>query len=90
MSFATLTDLYQHFDVLAEQDADADVLFASSYLRGFIALIASEFGDESQPLSQQLAKRISEQVYQSRTELSPADRILVNEYWQALTSHFIH
>ena len=90
MNITTLADLYQYFDNLAEQDADADILFASSYLRGFIALSASEFGDESQLLTVQLAESISAKVYDARAELTPNDRSLVNEYWEKLTADFSH
>ena len=89
MTFKTLTDLYQHFDELVAQDADGDILFASSYLRGFIALAASEFGDESQPLSQALAENISDKVHQARAELAPDDRNLVKQYWQSLAENFV-
>ena len=88
MNFTNVAGLYQYFDELVDQDADADILFASSYLRGFIALAASEFGGESQWLTAELAKNISEKIYQARSELNPADRALVNEYWQQLTAKF--
>lgn len=88
MKINTLADLYQYFDQLVEQDAESDILFASSYLRGFIALSASDFGDESQPLSKILAESIGEKVYQARAELTPDDRTLVNKYWQGLSEYF--
>ena len=31
----------KHFDQLVMNDADADILFASSYIRGFISLAAA-------------------------------------------------
>ena len=88
MSFNTLAELYQHFDELVEQGADGDILFASSYLRGFIALAGSEFGDESQLLSKALADNISAKVYEARAELTPNDRILVNDFWQTIAIKF--
>ncbi len=88
MNITTLADLYQYFDNLAEQDADADLLFVSSYLRGFIALSASEFGDESQLLTLNLAESISTKLHDARTELTPNDRSLVNEYWEKLAVDF--
>lgn len=88
MKINTLADLYQYFDQLVEQDAESDILFASSYLRGFIALSASDFGDESQSLSKILAESISEKLYQARAELTPDDRALVNKYWQGLSEYF--
>lgn len=88
MNFSTLTELYQHFDELVEQDAHADILFASSYLRGFIALAGSEFGDESQQLTTELAQSISDKVHEARAELTPNDRGLVNEFWQDIATKF--
>jgi hypothetical protein len=85
----TVADIYQYFDQLVMDDADADTLFASSYLRGFIALSASEYGDEDQLLSTLLADSITEQLIQNRTELSPQDRALVKSYWQTLRVHFL-
>lgn len=83
-----LSELYLHFDQLAEQDASADDLFASSYIRGFIALVASEFGDESQPLSNALAERVAERLIASKNELTPADQTLVQNYWAGLSANF--
>jgi hypothetical protein len=84
----TLADLYHYFDQLAEQDVDSDTLFTSSYIRGFISLAASEYGDEQQPLSNSLADAVSIQLHQSRSELSPQDRVIVSEYWQKLRGNF--
>lgn len=89
MKFNNLEGLYQYFDQLVEQESHADILFASSYLRGFITLAASEFGDDQQPLTQLLAEQVSEQLLQARTELTPADRTIVNDYWQELKTYFL-
>lgn len=88
MQFKNLAELYQYFDELAEQDAESDVLFSSSYIRGFIGLSASKFGDEQQPLSLALAEDVSESLQQSRAELTPSDRELVKQYWQEMLIHF--
>jgi len=85
-----LAELYQYLDDLVCQDVSSDELFASSYLRGFISLAASEFGDESQLLVQPLAEDISKRVDEAKTELTPADRVIVNNYWQQLKSYFKH
>lgn len=90
MNIQNLADLYHYFDNLAEQDADADTLFTSSYLRGFIALSASDFGNETQQLSEQLAESITSKLYEARAELTPNDRILVNEYWESIRINFVH
>ncbi|WP_286233095.1 YfcL family protein [Thalassotalea sediminis] len=86
MKIKNLTDLYQYFDQLAEQDATSDDLFASSYIRGFISLSASEFGDESQEISSALIEHVSASMHASKKELSPDDRQIVKEYWQTLVS----
>ena len=88
MQFENLTSLYQYFDQLAEHDADADILFASSYIRGFISLAASEFGGEEQPLSSELAQRVTDNLYQARTELTPQDKMIVNDYWHTVSNSF--
>jgi hypothetical protein len=85
-----LAELYQYLDDLVCQDVSSDDLFASSYLRGFISLAASEFGDESQLLAQTLAEDISKRVDEAKTELTPADRVIVNNYWQQLKTCFKH
>lgn len=89
MSFIQLADLYEHFDQLAmAEDTDPDLLFASSYIRGFLALAASEFGDEQQVLSPALADKVSKSINEARTELTPQDRVLVQDYWLALKANF--
>ena len=80
--FENLTALYQYFDELVENDADADTLFASSYLRGFISLAGSEYGGEEQPLTVQLAENIDHKLHDARRELSPQDKVIVNQFWQ--------
>lgn len=88
MQLNNLAELYQHLDELVCQDVSDDELFASGYLRGFISLAGAQFGDEAQPLSVAFAEDISEKIEAARTELSPADRLIVNDYWQQLKAHF--
>ncbi|WDE03583.1 YfcL family protein [Thalassomonas viridans] len=88
MQLTNLASLYQYFDDMAASDADSDTLFASSYIRGFISLAASIYGDEQQTLSARLAQDVSEQLHQARTELAPQDRQLVNNFWLELQAHF--
>ena len=88
MQFENLTALYHYLDEQVSQDISADELFAGSYLRGFISLAGSEFGDESQALTQALADNISEKLQAARTELSPQDRQIVQDYWQQLNTAF--
>ena len=89
MQCENLTALYQYFDDMAASDADSDALFASSYIRGFIGLAASDFGDEQQVLSQVLASKVSEQLHEARSELTPQDRVIVNQYWDELLGFFV-
>jgi hypothetical protein len=89
MQCENLMSLYQYLDDVAEGDADSDTLFASSYIRGFISLAAGDFGDEQQALSQALADKVSAQLHQARTELSPQDRAIVNQYWHQLQGFFV-
>lgn len=88
MQFENLTALYHYLDEQVAQDISADELFAGSYLRGFISLAGSEFGDESQALTQVLADNITEKLQAARTELSPQDRQIVQDYWQQLNTAF--
>ncbi len=88
MNFENLTALYHYLDEQVSLDVSADELFAGSYLRGFISLAGSEFGDESQTLTQALAESIDEKLTAARTELSPQDRQIVQDYWQHLQSAF--
>ncbi len=80
----TVAELYQYLDDLFEQDVDSDTLFASSYLRGFISLSATEFGDEQQAICPQLLVAINDQLSQAKTELSPQDNVIVQNFWSAL------
>ncbi|WP_164718215.1 YfcL family protein [Colwellia sp. Arc7-635] len=88
MQFENLTALYHYLDEQVAQDVSADELFAGSYLRGFISLAGSEFGEESQVLSKALANSISEKLQAARTELNPQDRQIVQDYWQHLQQAF--
>lgn len=89
MQFENLTALYQHLDDEVTRDVSADELFAGSYLRGFISLAGSEYGDESQPLTRVLADNISDKLHEARTELTPQDRTIVQNYWATLQLAFI-
>lgn len=83
-TITTLEQLYQYLDSLFEQDVDSDTLFASGYLRGFIALAATDFGDEKQVLSTQLVETVSNKIILAKTELSPQDSVIVGNFWLGL------
>lgn len=79
-----LSEVYQYLDKLFDQDVDSDTLFASGYIRGIISLIATGFGDEQQQLSKELMQAVSVKLGQSKTELSPQDNMIVNNFWTEL------
>jgi len=87
-SFENLAALYLFLDNLFDQEPSDDQLFASSYLRGFISLSASEFGDESQALSPEFAASVDDKLQAARTELTPQDRKIVQDYWLELKQAF--
>lgn len=89
MKIKNLTELYQYFDDLVAQDVDGDTLFASSYLRGFIALVSSQYGDESQPLSTALFESVTAELNKAKTELTPQDNVVVQNYWLSLQNKMI-
>jgi len=80
----TLEQLYQYLDSLFEQDIDSDTLFASGYLRGFIALAATDFGDEQQVLTAELIQEVSDKITAAKAELSPQDSVIVSNFWLSL------
>jgi len=88
-SFENIAELYLYLDSLFDLDNSDDQLFASSYLRGFISISVIEFGDESQALSPALASSIDEKLQAARTELSPQDRQIVQDYWLELKEAFV-
>jgi len=90
MSIQTLNSLYQYFDDLCLKEDNDDELFASSYIRGFISLSASEFGDETQKLSTGLADSVTEKMTSSRSELNPQDQQIISNYWAELKAYFVH
>ncbi len=85
----SVAQLYQILDELVCQDTSADDLFASSYIRGFLALSAAEFGDETQSLSKNLADSIEMKILAAKMELTPQDQLIVNQYWLDLKTNFI-
>lgn len=88
MAKKKLVDLYQYFDQLVAQSNEQDILFASSYIRGFIALEAVNFGDENQLLTQQLYQIVSDKMKQAKSELTPQDQAIVQNFYIELKSYF--
>lgn len=89
MKAKNLVELYQYFDELVEQEADSDTLFASSYIRGFVALVSSQFGGENQSLNVELFDCVSEELNKAKTELTPQDSVIVNNYWLSLQKNLL-
>ena len=87
---ASPANLYAYLDSLFDQDVDADTLFASGYLRGFISLAATEFGDENQLITNTLVDTISKKLKQGKSELSPQDAAIVDNFWLKLQTYFIY
>ncbi len=86
----TLVQLYELLDDLFNQDVDADTLFASSYLRGFISLSASDFGNEEQQISVELIDLITTKIRNAKLELSPQDSIIVNDFWLSIQDNLLN
>ncbi|MGB0938246.1 MAG: YfcL family protein [Colwellia sp.] len=61
-----------------------DVLFASGYIRGFISLASTEYGGEEQLLTQALIATISQGLLKAKTELTPQDFVIVQNFWLEL------
>ncbi|HCM48226.1 MAG TPA: hypothetical protein DIS98_12220 [Colwellia sp.] len=86
----TVADFYQYLDGLFElDDTDSDTLFASGYMRGFLSLVATEFGDENQLVSADLIKAVTQKAMQAKAELSPQDYAIVSNFWLEIQSNFV-
>ena len=85
----TLADLYKFLDDLFDQDSDSDTLFSGGYIRGISSLVATDFGDENQLLSEALLEAITDKINKAKSELSPQDFAIVNNFWLALKGHVL-
>lgn len=86
LDITTVENLYNYLDGLFEQNIDDDTLFASGYIRGFISLAASDYGDEQQVISEALVNAIGLGLQQAKKELTPQDSVIVQNFWQQLQS----
>ncbi|EPV2527689.1 YfcL family protein [Vibrio alginolyticus] len=66
------------------ETASDDELFAGGYLRGHISLSAASCEEEGISDIAELKSRIESSLEDSRTELSPADCVIVSDLWQEL------
>lgn len=86
----TVADVYQHLDGLFDQDIDSDTLFASGYLRGLFSSAVSQFSDEKQELSTEIIQTVTEKLANAKTELSPQDNAIVQNFWLALQQDMLN
>ncbi|NIY84727.1 YfcL family protein [Vibrio hepatarius] len=66
--------------------ASDDELFAGGYLRGHISLSAASCEEEGINDVEELKVRIQSSLDHARSELSPADRTIVNDLWNDLAN----
>jgi len=64
--------------------ASDDELFAGGYLRGHISLAAADCESEGINDIEAMKARVEASLEEARSELSPADRIIVSELWSEL------
>ncbi|CAM2790217.1 MULTISPECIES: YfcL family protein [Vibrio] len=66
--------------------ASDDELFAGGYLRGHISLSAASCEEEGIEDIAELKVRIEKSLEEARSELTPADRIIVSDLWNELSN----
>ncbi len=66
--------------------ASDDELFAGGYLRGHISLSAASCEEEGVEDVTELKARIDQSLEDARSELTPADRIIVSDLWNELAN----
>ncbi|CAH0525268.1 YfcL family protein [Vibrio hippocampi] len=66
--------------------ASDDELFAGGYLRGHISLSAAHCEEEGINDIAMMKQQIESSLEQAKSELSPADRMIVSDLWQELQS----
>ncbi|WP_159653573.1 YfcL family protein [Vibrio atypicus] len=77
--------LIELIDVRISSASD-DELFAGGYLRGHISLSAAACEEEGINDVDVLKQRIEASLEAARSELTPADRTIVNDLWQELAN----
>ncbi|MBL4830850.1 MAG: YfcL family protein [Aliivibrio sp.] len=66
--------------------ASDDELFAGGYLRGHISLAAADCEANEITDINQFQQKIVQSFHDSKSELTPADQIIVNDIWFGLVS----
>jgi len=68
------------------ESASDDELFAGGYLRGHISLSAATCEEQGINDVEQLKELIQQSLDDARSELTPADRTIVNDLWLELVN----
>ncbi|NOH43110.1 YfcL family protein [Vibrio cyclitrophicus] len=66
------------------ENASDDELFAGGYLRGHISLAVASCEEEGIEDVAEVKVRIEKSLEDARSELTPADRTIVNDLWVEL------
>jgi hypothetical protein len=66
-------------------NASDDELFAGGYLRGHISLAVSACEEQGVDSVSELKIKVSESLDAARSELTPADRVIVDDLWLELS-----
>ncbi|KAB0464467.1 MULTISPECIES: YfcL family protein [Vibrio] len=66
------------------ENASEDELFAGGYLRGHISLSVASCEEEGIEDVAEVKARIEKSLDDARSELTPADRTIVNDLWVEL------
>lgn len=77
--------LLNMIDVRIDNASD-DELFSGGYLRGHISLSAASCEEDGVNEVGELKVRIGQSLKNARSELSPADQVIVHDLWLELTS----
>ncbi len=67
------------------ETASDDELFAGGYLRGHISLSAASCEEDGVQDLAEFKRRIEQSLDDARSELSPADRAVVQSVWRELS-----
>ncbi len=68
------------------ESASDDELFAGGYLRGHISLSAAACEEENIEEVETFYQRINTSLEQAKSELTPADQVVVSSLWTELKS----
>ena len=84
--------IYQIEEKILEQidsnieNASDDELFAGGYLRGHISLAAADCEMAGVDDLESFKAKVLESLAGAKTELTPADQIVVNDMWESLVN----